>query len=130
LTITFDAQPQVLQKKHLFVWICMSMLLGKEQQALDWTSTSTPTTPRQAPRPHAAAASRCRSATAALGPEVEVGVLAARPTGFDAQRWWTNRMGAKSTLGGALSLGWTRCCFRPGASGSHDELWGVPVAPK
>jgi hypothetical protein len=66
----------------------------------------------------------------ALGPEVEVGVLAARPAGFDAERWWTNSMGAKSTLGEALSLGWTRCCFWPGAPGSHDELWGVPAAPK
>lgn len=66
----------------------------------------------------------------ALGPEVEVGVLAARPSGFDAERWWTNSMGAKSTLGEALSLGWTRCCFWPGAPGSHDELWGVPAAPK
>ena len=66
----------------------------------------------------------------ALGPEVEVGVLAAQPTGFDAKRWWTNSMGAKSTLGEALSLAWTRCCFWPGAPGSHDELWGVPAAPK
>ncbi len=61
----------------------------------------------------------------ALG--AEVGVFAARPTDFDAERWWTNSVGAKSTLGEALSLGWTRCCFWPGAPGSHDELWGVPA---
>ena len=66
----------------------------------------------------------------ALGGSVEVGVLAARPTGYDAQRWWASSAGAKSTIGEALALAWTKCCFWPGAPGSHDERWAMPPAPK
>lgn len=62
----------------------------------------------------------------ALGRAVEVGVLAARPTEFDAQRWWTSSEGAKSTIGEVLSLVWTQCCFWPGPPGSHEERWAVP----
>jgi hypothetical protein len=48
----------------------------------------------------------------ALGDEVEVGVLAARPTEYDV-RWWTSSAGTKATLGETLSLAWTKCCFWP-----------------
>ena len=51
----------------------------------------------------------------ALGDAVEVGVIAAAPQGFDAQRWWTSSSGVKSTIGEALSLAWTACCFWPAA---------------
>jgi len=50
----------------------------------------------------------------ALGDEVEVGVLAARPTEYDA-RWWASSAGTKATLGETLSLAWTKCCFWPAA---------------
>jgi hypothetical protein len=62
----------------------------------------------------------------ALGDGVEVGVLAARPAGFDARRWWTSSMGAKVLLSEVLGLLWTKCCFWPGPPGSHDERWAVP----
>ena len=66
----------------------------------------------------------------ALGDEVEVGVLAAAPTEFDPRRWWTSSAGAKSTLGEAVSVLWTKCCFWPAPRGSHEERWAVPaVAP-
>ncbi len=64
----------------------------------------------------------------ALGDEVEVGVFAARPADHDAQRWWTSSTGVKTTVGEALSLGWTACCFWPAPRGSHEERWGVPRA--
>lgn len=64
----------------------------------------------------------------ALGDAVEVGVLAARPTDFDAVHWWTSSAGAKSTMGETLSLAWTVCCFWPPPPGSHEERWAVPAA--
>ena len=54
----------------------------------------------------------------ALGDSVEVGVLAAEPKHFDARRWWTSSLGAKTTIGEALSLAWTSCCFWPAAPAS------------
>jgi len=65
----------------------------------------------------------------ALGDEVEVGVLAARPVEYDPQRWWASSAGAKTTLGEAVSVVWTKCCFWPAARGSHEERWAVPAAP-
>ena len=62
----------------------------------------------------------------AFGPGVEVGVLAAAPRRYDVDRWWLTSEGAKSVLGELLSLTWTKCCFWPGAAGSHEELWAVP----
>ncbi len=66
----------------------------------------------------------------ALGDTVEVGVLAADPADFDADRWWTSSAGTKSALGETLSLAWTKCCFWPAAPGSHEERWTVPRASK
>lgn len=62
----------------------------------------------------------------ALGPDVEVGVIAARPLRFDGDRWWTTSAGAKAVVGEALSVAWTRCCFWPAPHGSFSERWGVP----
>lgn len=64
----------------------------------------------------------------ALGDPVEVGVIAAQPTEYDARRWWTSSSGAKNTMGEVLSLAWTKCCFWPAARGSHEERWAVPAA--
>ena len=52
---------------------------------------------------------------AALGPQVEVGVIAARPSEFDAQHWWASSAGTKLVLGETVSLAWTACCFWPPA---------------
>jgi len=59
----------------------------------------------------------------AFGDGVEVGVLSARPTGYDLQRWWTTSTGVKTVIGEALSLAWTKCCFWPAPKGSHEERW-------
>jgi hypothetical protein len=56
----------------------------------------------------------------ALGRDVEVGVMAASPLDYDAQRWWDTSMGAKTTLGEAFSVVWTMCCFWPGTSESRE----------
>jgi hypothetical protein len=53
-------------------------------------------------------------------------VLATRPSGYDAQHWWRSSEGVKTTVGEALSLTWTTCCFWPGPRGSHEERWAVP----
>ena len=61
----------------------------------------------------------------ALGGEVPVGVMAARPKEYDPERWWTTSAGAKAVVGEALSLLWTKCCFWPAPPGSHEERWGT-----
>ncbi len=66
----------------------------------------------------------------ALGDTVEVGVLAADPADFDADRWWTSSAGTKSALGETLGLAWTKCCFWPAAPGSREDLRVVPRGPK
>ncbi|CAM5183445.1 hypothetical protein [Eoetvoesiella caeni] len=65
----------------------------------------------------------------ALGPAVEVGVLAATPPGFDPQRWWSSSAGAKSVIGETLSWLWTECCFWPPAPRSADERLSVTAQP-
>jgi hypothetical protein len=57
----------------------------------------------------------------AFGPEVDIGVIAARQASIDADRWWASSSGVKATMGETLSLGWTLCCFWPPAAGSHGE---------
>jgi hypothetical protein len=49
----------------------------------------------------------------AFGPDVEIGVLAARPRRYDLERWWETSEGAKSVIGELLNLAWTECCFWP-----------------
>jgi hypothetical protein len=62
----------------------------------------------------------------AFGDEVEVGVLAAQPSDYDAQRWWGSSAGVKATMGEVLSLAWTKCCFWPAPD---DARWAVPAPP-
>lgn len=62
----------------------------------------------------------------AFGPNVEVGVLSARPGEYDERRWWRTSVGTKSVLEEVISLLWTMCCFFPAPSGSHEEMWGAP----
>jgi hypothetical protein len=61
----------------------------------------------------------------ALGDAFEVGVVSATPTNYDPARWWSSSEGAKSVLAEAVGLGWSVCCFTPGARGSHEETWGA-----
>ena len=65
----------------------------------------------------------------ALGPGVEVGVLAAVPEDFHDGRWWATSASTKSTIGEALSVAWTACCFWPGPPGSHEVAAAPPPAP-
>ena len=62
---------------------------------------------------------------AALGPSVAIGILAVRPSGYDADRWWHSSAGAKAVLGETIGLAWTACCFRAPSRGSHEERWGM-----
>ena len=62
----------------------------------------------------------------AVGPEMNVGVLSAQPSGYDPQAWWRSSAGVKTVLGEIISMAWTVCCFHPREPGSHDELWGDP----
>jgi hypothetical protein len=57
----------------------------------------------------------------AFGSDVEVGILAARPTGYEIDNWWTTSAGAKSVLDEAVSLAWTACCFWPPAAPSRPR---------
>ncbi|MBC8057546.1 MAG: hypothetical protein H7Y61_13305 [Rhizobiales bacterium] len=66
----------------------------------------------------------------ALGRAVDVGVLAARPSGYDPQRWWATSAGARTVFAELLGLAATQCCFWPGPPGSYEERWAIPVNPK
>ena len=61
----------------------------------------------------------------AFGPNVGIGILAARPAEYAPERWWQTSVGAKAVLGESIGLIWTICCFHPPAPGSHEELWAV-----
>jgi hypothetical protein len=63
----------------------------------------------------------------AFGPDVAVGILAARPDNYDPDHWWASSIGAESVLGETLKLAWSKCFFWPGPPGSHDERWAVPL---
>ena len=65
----------------------------------------------------------------ALGPNVEVGVLASRPLTFDPEHWWRSSAATKAVLGEVLSVAWTTCCFWPPVPGSHEERWAQPPMP-
>jgi hypothetical protein len=55
----------------------------------------------------------------AFGPTVDIGILAARPTQYDEERWWQTSVGVKSVLGETISVAWTACCFHPPPPGLH-----------
>jgi hypothetical protein len=61
----------------------------------------------------------------AFGPNVVVGVLAARPQ-YDERRWWRTSVGATSVIEESVGLLWTMCCFYPPPPGTHEEKWAVP----
>jgi hypothetical protein len=63
----------------------------------------------------------------AFGPDVQVGIRAARPGQYDPERWWRTSVGAKAVVQELLSLAWTQLCFWPGPPGSVEERWAVPA---
>jgi DUF218 domain len=58
----------------------------------------------------------------ALGPKVRVGVLAARPGGFDSKAWWRSSNGVEQMFFETFGFVWVKCCFWPGPPGSQNEL--------
>jgi len=54
----------------------------------------------------------------AFGPRVSVGIIAAPPTAYDPDAWWTTSTGAKVVVSEALNWLWTEIFFRPGAPDS------------
>ena len=60
----------------------------------------------------------------ALGPKVQVGVLAGRPDGYDPDAWWKTSKGVEQMIFQSFGFAWVKCCFWPGPPGSQDELWG------
>lgn len=62
----------------------------------------------------------------AFGPKVQVGVLAARSSDFDADAWWRTSTGARDVVEQAIGLLWVKCFFWPPPPGSHEERWAVP----
>lgn len=62
----------------------------------------------------------------AFGPEVRVGVLSARPTGYDPDAWWRTSSGKESVLLQSIGMIWAKCFFWPGPRGSGQELWAAP----
>lgn len=64
----------------------------------------------------------------AFGPQVRVGILAAQPTDYDPDAWWSTSMGAKTVLSETISWIWTELFFWPAAQGSHEEKWGRTTA--
>jgi len=62
----------------------------------------------------------------AFGPNINVGVLSAKPQDYDEHRWWLTSAGTKSVIEESISVIWTKCCFYRAPVGSHEEMWGKP----
>jgi hypothetical protein len=60
----------------------------------------------------------------AFGSGVRIGILAARPSGYDPEAWWKSSAGTKTVLSEAVGWVWTKLFFHPAASGSSAEKWG------
>jgi hypothetical protein len=63
----------------------------------------------------------------AFGPDVQIGVLAARQAPDLSQDWWRTATGAREILDQAIALAWTKLFFWPPRAGSHEERWAVPA---
>jgi len=61
----------------------------------------------------------------AFGPNVDVGVFAARFSAYDADAWWRTSTGARDVLDQAIGLLWVKCFFWPPQPSSHEERWAV-----
>jgi len=60
----------------------------------------------------------------ALGQKANVGIISARPSGFDPEAWWRSSMGVEEIIFQSIGFVWVKCCFWPEAPGSQNELWG------
>lgn len=59
----------------------------------------------------------------ALGQEVQVGVLTARPENYDSAAWWRSSAGVEQIFFQSFGYVWVKCCFWPGPPGSGKEMW-------
>lgn len=59
----------------------------------------------------------------AMGQEVRVGVLAAKPESFEPDAWWRTSTGVEQMFFQLFGYVWVKCCFWPGPPGSKSELW-------
>lgn len=59
----------------------------------------------------------------ALGQDVSVGVLAARPESYDPDAWWRSSTGVEQIFFQSFGYAWVKCCFWPGPPGSGNEMW-------
>ena len=66
----------------------------------------------------------------AFGESVQVGVIPARQSDFDARHWWRSSGTGKYVA--VEFFGWlmVACCFDPGEPGSHLEKWGIEKKPR
>ena len=60
----------------------------------------------------------------AFGGQTEIGIIASEPSGFNPAHWWKSNDRKDVAVEFA---GWflVKCCFHPGAPGSHLEKWGI-----
>jgi len=63
----------------------------------------------------------------AFGPNIEVGIVAARSSNYDGDRWWRTSDGARDVLDQGIGLIWVKCCFWIPPPGTHEERWAVPA---
>lgn len=70
-------------------------------------------------------ARRTRSLYAQAFPNIDIGIYAAAPQGFELNTWWKTSEGARSVITELTGNIWVMCCFQPGEPGSHYEKWAV-----
>jgi hypothetical protein len=60
-----------------------------------------------------------------FGEQAEIGIVAAAPRGFTPAHLWRSNDRGKGVA--VEFAGWfmVKCCFHPGAPGSHLEKWGI-----
>ncbi|NOQ17289.1 MAG: hypothetical protein GQ581_09535 [Methyloprofundus sp.] len=61
----------------------------------------------------------------AFGEQYQIGIIAAKPVGYQLANWWQSSIGAKAVLTELIGLTWVKCCFYPGEYQSHQERWGI-----
>ncbi len=66
----------------------------------------------------------------AFGPEVRIGVLAAKPAEYDPDVWWRTSSGMESMILQSLGVVWVKCFFWPGPRGSVEERWARSASPR
>ena len=61
----------------------------------------------------------------AFGDQIEIGITASEPRDFTPAHWWKSNDNGKGVA--VEFAGWflVKCCFYPGAPGSHLEKWGI-----